>query len=77
MGNNLTIEELDKIDQYLKGNLSESEHLAFEKLIIEDHELQTEVIIQKQLFEINGLSTVELPINKATEKDVLHYKEQL
>lgn len=77
MGSNLTIEELDKIDQYLKGNLSESEHLAFEKLIVEDQELQTEVMIQKQLFEINGLSTVDLPIDKANEKDVLHYKEQL
>ena len=77
MGSNLTIEKLDQIDQYLKGLLSETDHLAFEKLIIEDQELQTEVMIQKQLFEINGLPTVELPINTINEKEVLHYKQQL
>lgn len=77
MGSNVTQEQLDQIDQYLKGDLSESEHLAFEKLIIENKELQTEVLIQKQLFEINGFSTVALPVQTVNEKEVAHYKEQL
>lgn len=77
MGSNLTIEDLDKIDQYLKGNLSESEHLAFEKRIIENHDLKSEVVIQKQFFEINGFPTVELPLNNINEKDLVYYKEQL
>lgn len=77
MGSYLTIENLDQIDLYLKNKLTNSERLEFEKLIVENPELQKEMIIQKQLFEINGLSTVDLPLNKANENDVLHYKEQL
>lgn len=77
MGRILTEELLDKIDQYLKGELSELERLSFEKLLQEDEQLQEDVIIQKQLFAMHGTSTTDISSNETDFEAIALLKEKL
>lgn len=77
MGNPITAELLETIDNFLKGTLSEVEHLAFEKQIENNKELEEIVEIQRQLFAIHGFETTDSKIIKDSQKDILNYKEQL
>lgn len=77
MGYSITAELLETIDNYLKGNLSKVEHLAFEKQIEENKELKEIVLIQKELFAIHGFETTENKFTNGSQKDLLYYKEQL
>ena len=77
MGNPITAKLLDTIDNYLKGTLSEVEHLAFEKQIKNDKELEETVQIQRELFAIHGFDTTQINANKENQKDLIYYKEQL
>ena len=77
MGTPITDALLEHIDNYLKGNLSESEHIAFEKQIRENKELEETVRIQKQLFELHDFKTLEIPSENKNQKDITHYKTQL
>ena len=60
MGSPITIEILEQIDRYLNGELSDSETVAFEKLIANDVLLQDEVKIQKHLFAIHNTTKMNL-----------------
>ena len=77
MGKILTIEMLDKIDQYLKGTLTESEQLDFEKLLNENVVLREEVNIQKQLFKIHNFETKAFSKIKENNKELFEYRDQL
>lgn len=77
MGYSITAELLETIDNYLKGNLSKVEHLAFEKLMEENKELEEIVLIQRQLFAIHDFETTKNKLIGHSQKNLLYYKEQL
>lgn len=77
MGTAMTIELLEQINQYLKGTLPEDEKLVFEKKLVEDETLREEVIIQKQLFALQGVPTNEVPFSFNNESELLAIKNKL
>lgn len=77
MGTAITIEIIEQINQYLKGTLPEEERLLFEKKLVEDETLREEVIIQKQLFFLQGVETKELPFGFDNKADVLDIQNKL
>jgi hypothetical protein len=77
MGYSITAELLETIDNYLKGNLSKVEHLAFEKQMEENKELEEIVLIQRQLFAIHDFETTKNKLIGHSQKNLLYYKEQL
>lgn len=77
MGRVLTIEMLEKIDQYLKGTLDESEKHNFEQLLQEDEILREEVIIQKQLYKTQDFGTITSLDNNKNAEELSKYKDKL
>ncbi|MBL7885362.1 MAG: hypothetical protein JNJ52_01325 [Flavobacterium sp.] len=73
----MTIEIIEQINQYLKGTLPEDEKRLFEKKIAEDETLREEVIIQKQLFLLQGIETNDLPFDYDNQSDLLVIKNKL
>lgn len=77
MGSAITIEILEQIDRYLKGELSENETIAFEELIAKEAQLADEVSIQKQLFALHGKAT-KISISQDVDREAIQLlKEKL
>ncbi len=77
MGINVTEELLEKIDNYLKGNLSSQESLNFRKEIDTNPELKEIVLIQEGLFDINDYKFIKETNNSSTSEAINHYREQI
>ncbi len=77
MGTAMTIEIIEQINQYLKGTLPEDEKQLFEKKLVEDETLREEVIIQKQLFLLQGVDTNDLPFDYDNKSDLLVIQNKL
>ncbi len=77
MGTAMTIEIIEQINQYLKGTLPEGEKLVFEQKLAEDETLREEVIMQKQLFLLQGVETNDLPFSYDNKADLLDIQNKL
>lgn len=77
MGINVTEELLDKIDNYLKGNLSPEENLYFKKEIDANPELSELVKIQEGLFDINDYQGIQKTNKHKSSEAINHYKQQI
>ena len=77
MGTAMTIEIIEQINQYLKGTMPEDEKLVFEEKLVKDETLREEVIIQKQLFLLQGVETKDLPFSTTNESDLLDLRSKL
>lgn len=77
MGINVTEELLDKIDAYLKGNLSPDENLYFKKEIDTNPELSELVKIQEGLFDINDYQGIKQTNKRRSSEAINHYKQQI
>lgn len=77
MGINVTEELLEKIDYYLKGNLSSQESINFRKEIDTNPELKEIVMIQEGLFEINDYKLIKKTNNSSALEVINHYREQI
>jgi tetratricopeptide (TPR) repeat protein len=77
MGTAITIEIIEQINQYLKGTLPEDEKLVFEQKLVEDDGLREEMIIQKQLFLLQGVVTNDLPFSTSNERELRDIQSKL
>ena len=77
MGINVTEELLEKIDNYLRGNLSSPESLNFSKEIDANPELKEIVLIQQGLFDINDYQFINKSNNSTSLEAINHYKKQI
>lgn len=77
MESKLTAQLLDKIDQYLKGSLNDTERAIFKEKISKDKELEEEVILQKQLLNtIHDKKWISIK-NDPDNEELSKIKEQL
>ncbi|WP_459210672.1 tetratricopeptide repeat protein [Aquimarina rhabdastrellae] len=53
METNLTAAMLDKIEQYIKGEMNDADRIAFEALLANNDQLQEEVMLQKQYYSLH------------------------
>jgi len=72
----MDIDTLDLIDQYLRGNLSDTEKEAFEKRIATEEDLQEEVLIHQQLLAIHEQEKISLA-NSSYQQELVQMNETL